>query len=247
MDIKNDDRSSPVKNNIQFGSTESDTVCDSSFSFNELIKDVGRQSLKAIKWFVLVLLAFGLPNIIFLIISLFKYGNKAMNESSFCLFIILFIGLTSTAFALYCTYKYILVDTLNIGYKYLTPLFKKICVKIIEKIISGGNRLMGKRDVEKMLNVGSLMIEVYGKKLPNYLQKSVKFILRRIPFSDFLFNMQDDLKSGRKDSKTLSEMLYIQLDTYIKNVFFKNNSMKWITWFLPLNIIIQIILLIYIK
>lgn len=106
---------------------------------------------------------------------------------------------------------------------------------------------MGKRDVEKMLNVGSLMIEVYGKKLPNYLQKSVKFILRRIPFSDFLFNMQDDLKSGRKDSKTLSEMLYIQLDTYIKNVFFKNNSMKWITWFLPLNIIIQIILLIYIK
>ena len=149
MDIKNDDRNSLLKNNIECGSTQSDTVCDSSFSFNELIKDVGRQSLKAIKWFVLVLLAFGLPNIIFLIISLFKYGNKAINESSFCLFIILFIGLISTAFALYCTYKYILVDTLNIGYNYLTPLFKKICVKIIEKIISGGNRLMGKRDVEK--------------------------------------------------------------------------------------------------
>lgn len=247
MDIKNEETNDILKNDTLYESIQPERNNDSSFSFNELIKDAGRQSLKAIKWFIIVLLSFGLPNIIFFIISLFKYSNRALNESSICLFIVLFVGLISTAFALYCTYKYILVDTLHIAYKYLTPLFKRICVKIIDKVISGGNKLMGKRDIEKALNVSSLMIEVYGKKLPGYLLKSVLFIVKRIPFSDFLFNMQDDLKGGGKDSKALSEMLYAQLDVYITNTFFRNNSMKWIVWFLPLNIIIQTILLIYIK
>lgn len=194
MSIKNEEVSNIAKNDIQYDNVQPERNEDASFSLNELMKDAGRQGLKTIKWFIIVLLSFGLPNIIFFIISLLKYGNRALNESSIGLFVILFIGLFSIVFALYCTYKYLLVDTLNIAYKYLTPLFKRICVKIIDKVISGGNKLTGKRDIEKMSNVGSLMIEVYGKKLPNYLQKSVTFILKRIPFSDFLFSMQDDLK-----------------------------------------------------
>lgn len=248
MDVKSGNENMIIKDNIQDDNIQSEiNGRDSSFSFNELIKDAGKQSLKAIKRFIIVLLTFGFSNIVFFIITLFKYGNRALNESSFCLFAVLFVGLISTAFALYCTYKYILVDTLNVAYKYLTPLFKKICVKIIDKVISGGNSLMGKRDIEKSLNIGSLMVEVYGKNLPRYLQKSVKFILKHIPFSTFLLSMQADLRSGRKDNKALSETLYTQLDSYIVDNFFKNNSMKWIIWFLPLNIIVQILLLIYIK
>lgn len=247
MEIKNTENNENLKLNELGNGIYEEQQSETSFSFNQLFKDAGKQSLKALRWFIIVLISFGLPNIIFFILSLFKYGSTPFGESSLCILGILFIGLLSTFLALYITYKYLLVDTLNIAYKYLTPLFKKVCVKIIDKVISGGNKLIGKRDIEKMLNVGSLMIEIYGKKLPHYVRKSVIFILDRVPFSDFLFNMQDDLTSGRKDSKTLSEMLYFQLDEYIVNTFFKGNSMKWMFWFLPLNIIVQVLFFIFIK
>lgn len=220
---------------------------DTSFSFNKLVKDVGRQSLKSIQYFLIVLLSVGLFNIIIFIVALFRQGNKPLSETNYGLFFILLIGLISVIFALYGTYRYLLIDTLQVVYKYLTPLFRKISVKIIDTIILGGDMLTGKHGIEKMLNIGSLMIEVYGKKLPSYLQKAIMFILRHVPFSDFLLNMQHDLRSGHKDNNKLSEMLYGQLDDYIVNTFFRNNSMKWIIWFFPLNIIIQIILLVYFK
>lgn len=247
MNIKDEENNMLPKANEQNNSVCIEQEPDISFSFSQLFKDAGSQSLKALKWFLIVLFSFGILNIIFFIISLLKYGNRPFGGSSLYMLAILFIGLCSTIFALFSTYKYILIDTLGITYKYLTSLFKRICVKIIDKVISGGNRLTGKRDIEKTLNVGSLMIEIYGKQLPNYVKKSVIFILNRIPFSDFLFNMQNDLKSEKKDSKELSEILYIQLDSYINNAFFKKNSMRWMLWLLPLNIIIQTILLIFIK
>lgn len=247
MEIKSTENNEQTRLNEQGNGIYKEQQSDAAFSINQLFTDAGKQSLKALKWFIIVLISFGLPNIIFFILSLFKYGSKPFGESSLCVFGVLLIGLLSTFLALYITYKYLLIDTLSIAYKYLTPLFKKVSVKIIDKVISGGNKLTGKRDIEKMLNVGSLMIEVYGKQLPSYVRKSVTFILNRVPFSDFLFNMQDDLRSGRKDSKTLSEMLYSQLDEYIVNTFFNGNSMKWMLWFLPLNLIIQVLFLVFIK
>lgn len=177
MNIKHTITDENLKINEQNDSISLEQQSEASFSFNQLFKDAGKQSLKALKWFIIVLLSFGFTNIILFIISLLKYGNGPFLESSIYIFLILFIGLFSTALALYMTYKYLLIDTLRIVYKYLTPLFKKICVTIIDEVISGGNLLMGKHDIEKMLNVGSLMIEIYGKQLPNYVKKSVIFIL----------------------------------------------------------------------
>lgn len=245
MNIAHEESNDVIKNNIQYENIQNEQNADISFS--GIIKDIGWQSLKAIKWFIIVLITFGLSNIILFIVSLIKYGNRPFGESGFWLLIILFVGLIFTAVAFYCTYKYILIDTLNIAYKYLTPLFKKVCVKIIDKAISGGNKLLGKQDIGSVLNVGSLMVEVYGKKLPKYVRKGVVFILKRVPFSTFLFNMQDELKSEKKDAKALSEKLYFELDSYIINTFLKKNSMRWMFWFLPLNIIIQIGILFYIK
>ncbi len=243
MIIKDEEKSDDLKDNIQTESVSTDTTPYTSFSFSVLTKDAGKQSLKAVMWFSIVLVSFGLSNLILFVIALFEYGDKRFSAAPF---IILFLGLVSIAFAVYKTYKYLLVDTLNVAYKYLTPLFKGISIKVIDKVVVGGTNLMGKHDVKKSLNMGNLMIEVYGKKLPNGVQKSVMFILKCIPFSDFLFTMRDDLKDGRKDNKTLSEMLYLQLDRYIKGIF-NDNSMKWMAWLLPLNIILQILVLIFVE
>ena len=236
-----------IPNAIQNDGLQSEKKSETVFSFNELTRIIGHQTLKSITWFAIVLFSVGLLNIILFIIALFRYGNEPLNGTKYGLFFMFFIGLISIVLALYSTYRYLLIDTLHVAYKYLTPLFKRICLKVIDMVISGTNRLTGKHDIEKMLNIGSLMFEVYGNESPVYLQKSVMFILKRIPFSDFLLKIQDDLKSGKKDGEELSKMLYSQLDSYIINTFFRNNSMKWLAWLLPLNIIIQIILLLYFK
>lgn len=115
--------------------------------------------------------------------------------------------------------------------------FQKICTKIIDIVISGGNKISGK-NIHKSLNIGSLMLEVYGKKLPKYVQKAIIFILSKIPFGDFLQTMHTEL-SEKKDTRSLSYILYIQVDKFISGILLGGISMSWIYWLLPLNIVIQ--------
>lgn len=98
-----------------------------------------------------------------------------------------------------------------------------------------------------MVDVGNVMVEVYGKQLPRYITKSIQFILKRIPISDFLFRMQNDLRNNEIDNKAKGKTLYSQLDDYIQTTFFKQNSMIWMVWVLPLNVVIQIAIFVYFK
>lgn len=82
------------------------------------------------------------------------------------------------------------------------------------------------------------MLEVYGKKLPKYVQKAIIFILSKIPFGDFLQTMHTEL-SEKKDTRSLSYILYIQVDKFISGILLGGISMSWTYWLLPLNIVIQ--------
>lgn len=212
---------------------ETSNVNETSLSFKQLIKDAAKQAVKAIKWLFITLITFSVLNIIFLLITIF--GKQQTDKLSTALVFI--IGLVVIVYALSKTYKYVLIDALSTAYKYLTPLFKKIAVKIIDTVIAGGNMITGK-DINKSLNVGSLMLEIYGKKAPKYVQKGIQLVLNIIPFNSFLISMQKEL-SEKKDNKTLSEILYKYMDSYIVNSIFKENTMKWMIWLLIANILVQ--------
>lgn len=211
----------------------------STFSINEVLRDTGKQGFRTVKWFLITLVLFGLLNTVFLLISI--YNSTALN-TKFYILMTLVTGLVLTALGLYFTYKYVLIEGLAFIYKYLELFFRKICVKLIDKVVSGGGRLLGNRDLDKSLHVGSLMVEIYGNKMPSYVRKSASFIVKRVPFGDFLTNMQDDLNQ-KKDNRTLSQILYGQLDNYIKKEILWTNNMKWLLWMLPLNLILQLLVL----
>lgn len=211
---------------------------DSAFSLSLLLKDGARQGVKAIKLFGLSLFVFGVINLIFFIIHLIRHG---VSDHYSYTALSLVTGIICSIIAFAFTYKYLLINTIEVCYKLLQPFFQKVCTKIIDKVIASGNKLTGK-DIHKSLNVGSLMIEIYGKKLPKYIQKGLIFILGKIPFGDFVQNMHTELNQ-QKDNRSLSYILYLQVDKFISTTLFSGVSMNWIYWLLPLNIIIQIALL----
>lgn len=222
---------------------------DSTFSVNQLIRDTGKQSLKSAKWFVLIIILFVFSNILFLIISLTKYygvDKTTMNTVYLVLSILIGVGITFVAFS--NTYKYLLIDTLHIVYKYLKPFFRKLSIKIIEKVSSKAENFSSNKNIQKSFNIGNILLEVYGKKVPGIIQKAILFLIKQIPFSDFIFNMKDELaQKNDGDDKRLSEILYQQIDQYIRQTVFLGNNMKWIMWLLPTNIVLQIILIFMIK
>ncbi len=224
----------PVPNNF-------DNNTNNVFSFSELLKDGAKQGVKAIKLFALMILLFGVSNMIFFAIHMLRYLTESQNSNYNYTISALIVGFGFLIIAFILTYKYLLINTIEVCYSHLQPFFQKVCTKVIDLVISGGNKLTGK-DIHKSLNVGSLMIEVYGKKLPKYVQKGLMFALEKIPFGDFLQTMHSELNQ-KKDNRTLSYILYIQLDKFISESMFGGITLKWIYWLLPLNIIIQIILI----
>lgn len=213
---------------------------NNSFSFAQLGKDAAKQTAKSAGLFVGVLFIFSLINIFFLLYS-FMGTDKAKVLYGI---VTLLIGITVITFSVTTVYRYIVIDAVRVVYGYLTPFFKTICVKTINMAIDKGNKLT-KKDIEQKLNVGSLMIEIYGKKAPKYVQKGLLFILGKIPFNTFLVNMQQEL-SEKKDTRRLSEILYKQLNDYM-TLFFNENSMKWVFWLVLLNLLAQIVTVYYLR
>lgn len=206
-----------------------------NFGYKQILKDGGKQGVKAVLKIFAVSILFGGINLFFIIFDAIKYNES--NNSYLIIILSLLIAFGSIFFVITIIQKYIIIDTLHVIYRYLTPFFREICVRTVDKLVQGGEILTGK-DINKSLNVGALMIEVYGNKAPKFVLKVLNFIINRIPFSEFLKQMQKDL-SERKNNKTLSEILYTHLENYIQSVF-RDNSIKPVFVTLVINIILQI-------
>jgi len=199
---------------------------------------------KGIRYFMLTLLTFGTLNIVFLIASVIKL-KTIENTSSYILAIILvlFIGIGLTILACYLTYKYLIMDGLHLVYERLSPFFVNLSGKIVDRVQKTATGKMKIKDahIEKAFNTGDMLTEMYGRKIPGYIRKGISFLVRQIPFSELAFNIKDSIKD--RDKEKASELLYNEIDDYVENSIFGNNSMKWLYWLLPLNVIIQIFII----
>ena len=209
-----------------------------------LVKVAKQFSFKSLKYFVLVAILFAVVNIFIFsraIISLKVI--ESMPTYILVLILIFFVGVFLTVLATYLTYRFLLLDGLAIIYTRSTPFFKKLSVIIIDKfeyLVVDKIKLKDSR-VNKLFDVGAILTDVYGQKIPFVVQKSLAFLVNKIPLSELLFNIKDTLKD--RDSEKASILLYNQMDNYIQGSLLGKGSMKWIFWFLPLNIILQILLI----
>jgi len=209
-------------------------------NYKSLLSTTGKFGLKGAKYFSGVFVLFGLLNIIFFSISIFKLKViESMPLYITGVVLVFLIGVGLTALAGYFTYKYLIIDGLKHAYKQMSPFFRKLSGKIVEQSGKVVDNNIKKEHREKALNIGNMISEIYGRKVPRYVRRGISFIVNRIPYSDLILNIRDTIQNGDKDEA--SNLLYNEIDNYITYSILGNNSMKWIYWLLPLNIFIQIL------
>ncbi|QQO08463.1 hypothetical protein [Breznakiella homolactica] len=221
---------------LQHGEFSNETTASAA----GIAADAAKQGSRAVKYTLLMGLFFLLPNTGALAAGLVGFFSAGITGlKGLYLFLIILAGAASCVAAAYCTYRFLIIDTIRISYGYLTPLFRKLCGGIAEKIAAGSESPI-KKGYDWAETIADSFQEAYNSRIPWLIRKGVQFILEQIPFGDIMYHVSVDT-SG--EAPQVGESLYTQTDAYIKKRFFAGNSMNWVLWLLPANTILQFIFL----
>jgi hypothetical protein len=203
--------------------------------------DTAGQGLKAVKLALILIALFLLPNL-----TCIGFGIAGLIKVEITRRVILWFALiiltaaAACAVALYFTYDYFLIDSVRIIYSYLTPLFRMLC-GLTAKGIAEGNTGIIKKGYDWSENIADGFKKTYNRVAPRFIRAGIRFILSLIPFADIMYHVSID--TNTRDTEALGASIYTQLDGYITTRIFEENTMKWILWFLPLNLALQGLLL----
>lgn len=203
----------------------------------------GQFGIKGIKYFSLVLLLFGLLNIILFIIAV--YTLNRLSSVPQIIFTILFfiIAIIFVAISLYFTYKYLMIDGLRTAYKFMSSFVKKVCNNIINTLSATATDKLNidEKYINNMISKGNWLTGIYGKKIPSKARKTISFFLRRVPMASILIGLKDSIRG--KSKQQASNLLFGKVSSYITDSILGTNDMKWIYWLLPLNVGVIAVLL----
>lgn len=212
-------------------------------SEDSLLRVTGKFTMRSIKYLFLVSFSLGMINIAFFISSIFIF--KPIDELYiyiWSLIAIFILGLLFTILGLYITYKFILIDALREVYKQLSPLLRKVCNLIIEKLgITPQSTALDSKLEKKPIDVMNILKTTYDNNVPKLFQKGIRFILKRVPFVAILEDIMNYRDYSSQDE--INECFYEQVNLYIQDSIFTSNSMKWLYWYIPLNMIFQAVLI----
>ena len=206
-------------------------------------KDVAKQGIKMFFVMLVICILFVGFNLLFLIFANIERTIQEGIEYKIVL-IELLVGIVFTVVAIVLTKKYLLFNTVSLGYRYLSPFFQKLSVLLFENIYDKGVEFTKKDKLSKVINVGLIWNESYNTKVPNIVQKGVNLLLNRIPFADLIADVNAEIKhrkldSGETNKTVVTNMLYEQIDIYIQQKIFANNHFYNTFLLLLVNVLVQ--------
>jgi len=181
-----------------------------------------------------ILLLFCTVNLLLLGYAIYKWNIGAIA-------LVMILGLLCTAYAGKRTYLIVILDLAKLVYKNTSPLFHIICAQIVEHISKFREKQAINIQIEKVINVQKIIEDKLGK-VPRIITNSVSFVLKQIPITNMLSDIQNVFVSGDKEQATA--FLHEKIDKYVEESIFCKNTITWIFWLLPLNVIIPLIYLI---
>lgn len=208
-----------------------------------MIKNAGKFGIKGGKRFLGITLLFSAVNFILIVAAIVVWIGAGYEMGSLwhlLIAILLCIGIT--AFASFKAYRYALTQVSYAIYLQLSPFFRKLCGKLVDKAKKklGSGDSIDKSDVAVDMNAESLL-EDDSKKASSYVKRGLNFILKRIPIVGMLIEIKDEIKLGSRDEAT--DALYHRLNTYVEEEIFGGNNTRWTFILLPLNVVVAIVLM----
>lgn len=215
---------------------ENERLLDMMSSPMRLLSEGASMGVKGMGRLALIVSLFGAVNIVLLIYSLFSLFSDGF-ESRDLLYLLLLVGVAvgCTAWAGYKAYTYVIINGLAAIYRTQGPLFRRICSIVVDKaepILKSGTAV-GNESLQNMVNVADLLQEKYHRA-PKLLQRGIRFLLNRIPFSGMLMEIRETIVSG--DREKAADLLYVKADAFITENIFAANTTRFVVWLLPLNI-----------
>jgi hypothetical protein len=212
-----------------------------------LLREGGKYGLKTVKKIFPTMLLFVLINIAFLGFAIYRLviTEVTLRNLSF-LFLVLIAGVVVLAFVVYKMYRLVQTDIIRVIYEKATPLFQRLCVQLVikaEEVYQKGKALQD-TNIQNVIDIHGLLTEQYGR-VPGILRKVVLFSLKRTP----VFAIVDEFKVliMEGDKAKVSELLYVKMDTFIREAIAKSLGSRWMYILLLLNILIQALIIIRIK
>lgn len=209
----------------------------------KLIRNSGALGIKGAGAFFGIIATAIIINVAFLIIALVSTAISVFQTGLISLVLVLLAG------ALFCfvmirkAYGFAFTKVLELLYRGIRPLFKKLCSAIIDKIADEVNK---RKSPNTFFENSAGMYAIYNDKLaalPPFARKALWFVIKRIPFVKFIDKeITDVILKG--DNTRAAEVLFTRTDNYITENIFEANNLKWLWWMLPLNIAVQLALII---
>lgn len=213
-----------------------------------LLREGGKLGLGSVSRLVAILALFVSVNLILFGYAAYKLLWVAYSHSNAgILFFLIVLGTAFTAYAGYRAYFGVVLDIAKFVYGNSSPLFHSICGQIVDhasefysKHSSGVQSGMAKIDpdgknIAKIIDLQKIMTEKYGKA-PRLVRGGVSFVLNRLPIVGMLLELKDVLVAD--DGKTkATDLLHHKIDRYVEESIFSQNTIRWVFWLLPLNVL----------
>lgn len=200
----------------------------------QLLRNGGKVGISGIGRLIGIIVLFCFVNLLLLIVAIYKQNIAAGG-------LVILLGLFCTVYAYNRAYSGIIFDLAKFVYQSASPLFCAICTQIVEQASKFSGKQSGSVRIEDVINVQKLVEEKLGKA-PRIICKSISSILKRLPIANMLSGMQNVLASEGKEQAAI--LLHRKIDKYVEEAIFSRNTISWLFWLLPLNVIVPLLLLI---
>lgn len=205
----------------------------------QLIGEARRVGGKGIGIVVLVVFLFALVNFICLIAGIIKLFSITVASNATYLLLVLIVGIAITAFASSKAYHFALIDAFGKLYPKFSPLMQKICKVIIHQ---SEKSLTASGDAKEGLDFGKIIDSAF-KNIPRFAKKIFVYLLSKTPIPNLVMGVKEDILAGRKEDASVK--LKTNIDAYLNEFVFEPNNTNWMYWLLPLNIVIQYLVISY--
>ena len=206
-----------------------------------VLTDTAGQGLKIVVLVLMLVFLFLIPNLVLLGFGIATFFQVTITKWVIIFFLaLLLLAAAACAIAFFFTYQYFIIDTFRVVYTHLIPVFRLLCA-LMAKRIAEGNTGFIKKGYDWSENIAESFTAAYNRKVPRLIRAVIRFVLEQFPFADIGYHMSIDAQT--QDTEKLAQDIYTQFDAYLHKRFFNANTMKWVLWFLPLNMGLDFLLL----
>lgn len=211
----------------------------------KILKNGAKLGIGGLKRFSVIVSLFVILNLL-----LFGFGIYRAATASFSwggmgmLLIMALLGSAFTVWAGYRSYRYVFINVLAKIYENSQDYRQGMCAEAIsrtERLFSGEEHITHAR-LKAAVDWGNSAYRFYGR-IPVFFQSGMTQLLNRVPITAFLVDIKEEIKEGEKH--LAAEKLHASVDDFINTHFFSTNNMRWLLWFIPLNVIVMVALGLY--